>query len=366
MNRIAIARTSGIATVLMIALAACGSGGAEETSTAQIAASTTATPVTGPTLVESMAAEPGEPESTATEPSAIEPVETELPTTDPATAIGPRMIEHQYGTTEVPADPERIVALSEEFLLADLLALGITPVASSSNSADGFGGIDPALTASIEITTTATFNIEQVAAFRPDLILAYPIYIELVGYDTLNAVAPTVAIGDDDSDWRERLQLTAKVLGVDKLGAESIDEFQAQHDAAREVLDGVRMSAVSIFDRSFIRAYTDGGTFLTRVMADAGVEFVPAAADIDGVDGVGRVQLSLEQLGRMQGDMLLLLQRPGLEDAGVADVADSPVWPTLPAVQDDAVITLDRLGYPGAAGAAAFAADLAAAVAALR
>jgi iron complex transport system substrate-binding protein len=344
-------------TFALCALAACGSGSDSTTGNTDVPAASEA---------------PAAPISEApaeTVPVDIVPAETEpevtVPEDDATAPSGPRIIEHAYGSTEVPASPERIVALSEEFLLADLVALGVTPVASSSNDASGFGGIGPALTEGIEILTSASFNIEQLAAFRPDMIVAYPVYIELVGYDALNAVAPTVAIGEDGSDWRERLQLTADVLGVEELGAARIAEYQAAHDAAGDVLGGVPMSATSIFDPSFIRADTDGGTFLVDVMVDAGVELVPAAADIDGVDAVGRVQLSLEQLEVLQGDVLLLLQRLGVEDEGAAAVTESPLWATLPAVQGNAVITLDRLAYPGAAGAASFVTELAAAVSAL-
>lgn len=365
-------RTTALTLTLCLASAACASSSqGEPPSTEPPPAQASAPETTDGTVTEPTTTDVATSETVATEPAATEPIATEVQTTDapppapestePSSAT-PRTIEHQYGTTEVLAEPQRIVALSEEFLLADLLALGVTPIASSSNATDGFGGIDPALTEGIEIMTSATFNIEQLAAFKPDLILAYPVYIELVGYDTLNAVAPTVAIGNDNSDWRERLQFTAEVLGVDELGASKIEQFQADHDAARDTLDGVRISAVSIFDQSFLRAYIDRGTFLVDVMVDAGVEMVPSADDIDGADAVGRVQLSLEQLGTLQGDVLLRLQRIGVEDEAAAGVAGSPLWSTLPAVKNGSVVTLDRLGYPGAAGAAAFATDLAAAV----
>lgn len=359
-------RTAALAVVLVATLTACGSG-SDDAETVATDPVTTAVDEVATTEPADEAADDTTPETSDAPPDTDTPVDTEPApdTTSAAEPSGPRVIEHAYGTTEVPADPQRIVALSEEFLLADLLALGITPVASSSNESESFGGIDPALTEGIEIMTSATFNIERLAAFRPDLIIAYPIYIELVGYAELAAVAPTVAIGDDDSDWRERLEVTAEVLGVEELGAERIAAFEERHAAAREVLEGRRLSVASIFDPTFIRAYTDERTFLVQVMVDAGVELVPEAASVDGVDAAGRIQLSLEQLGLLQGDILVLLQRIGLEDAGVAEIAASPLWQTLRAVENDAVITLDRLGYPGAEGAASFATDLAEAVAAL-
>jgi ABC-type Fe3+-hydroxamate transport system substrate-binding protein len=47
-----------------------------------------------------------------------------------------RTIEHTFGTTEIPAAPQRVIALGEEGLLADLLDAGITPLASIVNLPD--------------------------------------------------------------------------------------------------------------------------------------------------------------------------------------------------------------------------------------
>jgi iron complex transport system substrate-binding protein len=200
---------------------------------------------------------------------------------------------------------------------------------------------------------------------QPDLIVAYPSYIDLVGYDLLDAIAPTVAIGTVDSDWRERLELTAATFGRESAGADLADDVEAQLDAARTVLDGRQMSVASISPGPFIRAFTDNRTALTRVMSDLGVVFVPDGGD---TDDNGRIEISLERLGELDAPILVLLQASfidGVDDA-LASVEASPLWPTLPAVQADAVIELDQLAYFGAEGVGAFASDLAGAVEATR
>jgi iron complex transport system substrate-binding protein len=335
-----LARCAATVAASLVVVSACGGGGDASPTDATAAVATS------------------DPMSTTPAPSGSS-VTTEADTGAPTTGAsgGPRVVEHQFGTTEVPADPQRIVALSEEFLLADLLALGVIPVASTSNDPNSFGGIDPAATEGIENIASASFNLEQLAALRPDLLLAYPDYIELVGYDTLAAIAPTVAIGDSDSDWRERFILTAEVLGLEEPADALIGEVEAQIDAAREVLHGVRVSALSISPGPFLRAYTDDRTVLTEIMSALGMQFVPDGGD---TDSNGRLEISLERLGELSGDLLLLLQTTVIEgeDAAVAQVEASPLWPTLPAVSSGAVVTLDRLGYPGAEGAGRFAADL--------
>ena len=64
-----------------------------------------------------------------------------------ATPGGVREFTDARGITlQIPTLPQRVLALGEELLLADLLELGITPAASSGNYSDRYVGIDLALT----------------------------------------------------------------------------------------------------------------------------------------------------------------------------------------------------------------------------
>jgi iron complex transport system substrate-binding protein len=288
------------------------------------------------------------------------------PATTPTTATGvassgPRVVEHRYGSTEVPADPQRVVALSEEFLLADLLALGVTPVASGANDPDQFLGIDPALTADIELIYSPEFNLESLAALRPDLILAYPTYIDLVSYDDLAAVAPTVAIEGETS--LDQFVNTAAALGLDARAATLFGEYEATLAEARQILDGTSISLLSVSPGPLLRVYTDERAGLAQVLLELGVTLRPQAAD--GADDNGRLTLSFEQLELLDGDTLVLLQSsivPGEDDALDA-VQSEGLWQTIPAVADGRTVVLDRFGYPGLAGSAQFAVDVAEAVA---
>jgi ABC-type Fe3+-hydroxamate transport system substrate-binding protein len=142
-----------------------------------------------------------------------------------------------------------------------------------------------------------------------------------------------------------------------------LGDVDARLASAGDALNGIRLSTVSISPGPTVRAYTDGRTTLTEILAELGVEFRPGPA-VGGTDDNGRVTLSLEQLSVLDGDALLLLQSdvvPGEADA-LAEAQASPLWAALPAVAAGAVITLDRLSYPGAQGAARFTDDLTAAL----
>jgi iron complex transport system substrate-binding protein len=295
---------------------------------------------------------PNQPSSVPADPNGGESPRRSGITRDPATETPSRL-------------PERIVALSEEFLLADLLSLGVTPVASTSNDPGGFVGIDPSLTEGVEAIFSPEFNLERLAALRPDLLLVYPSYLALdvVSTSDLEAIAPVLVLGDEGDDWRTTFRATAAALGLSARGDEILADVDARLASAGDALNGIRLSAVSISPGPTIRAYTDGRTALTEILVELGIEFRPGPS-VGGTDDNGRITLSLEQLSLLDGDALLLLQSdvvPGEADA-LADVQSSPLWSALPAVAAGAVVTLDRLSYPGAEGAARFADDLAAAL----
>src|SRR5689334_10976994 len=89
----------------------------------------------------------------------------------------PVTIEHKYGTTEITAEPRRIVTagLVEQDAL---LALGITPVATTEWFGEQPGAIwpwaQPKLTGETpEVLKDADgIQFEKIAALKPDLILA--------------------------------------------------------------------------------------------------------------------------------------------------------------------------------------------------
>src|SRR5688572_19209776 len=121
-------------------------------------------------------------------------------TTAEAAAAGafPVVVEHAFGTTEVPAEPERIVTvgLTEQ---DTVLALGFAPVgvtewygeqpfATWPWAQDELGDAEP------EVLSTADgLQLERIAALEPDLILGLNAGLDDQTYAQLSEIAPTVA-----------------------------------------------------------------------------------------------------------------------------------------------------------------------------
>src|SRR5690349_15122229 len=108
----------------------------------------------------------------------------------------PVTIEHMYGSTTITKAPERVVSLG--FAGHDnILALGVHPIAVRYWYGDYPHGVWPwaedALGGTEPVVLKGDINIEQIAALRPDLILAISSGITREQYDLLSQIAPTVA-----------------------------------------------------------------------------------------------------------------------------------------------------------------------------
>lgn len=275
-----------------------------------------------------------------------------------------RIVDHARGTTEVPASPRNLSVLGEEFLLADVLALGVVP-GSSTTTLDAASGLDAYDVSSIVALSATEPNIEQLAALEPDMILAPAFVTDAVGYETLDAVAPTIAI--PAGDWREQLTFVAAALGAETRADDLLADYDEAVAGARErVLEGAASRPVSmatIYPGPQLAFWIDGPTTFPQTALDLGVRLVPSGADYDTIGAAeGRVYVSQEVIGDLSAPDLVLVQSSRVEGESVAydEMARDPQFGLLPAVTDRRVHVVDRLGYPGIEGRIRLVEDLAA------
>lgn len=160
-------------------------------------------------------------------------------------AAFPVTIEHKYGSTEITAKPERIVTVG--LLEQDaLLALGVVPVGTTEWfgghpgavwpwAQDKLGGAMPTV-----VGDSQTVNFEQVAALKPDAIIALYSGLTKEQYDLLTQIAPTVAQPGDYTDygipWQELTETVGAIVGASEQAKalvadveERFTEVRAQH-----------------------------------------------------------------------------------------------------------------------------------------
>jgi iron complex transport system substrate-binding protein len=168
---------------------------------------------------------------------------------DTASAAGPSSasdafpvsIENKFGTTEIPAEPERVVTVG--FNDSDfVLALGVTPVGVRENLGDYDVTQRPwaqeQLDGAGDLPTVggAEIDVEAVAALEPDLIVGVYSYMDQAVYDQLSGIAPTLAQTDAYADgatpWQEQTLLTGQALGKEDEAQALVDDVEGRFEQA--------------------------------------------------------------------------------------------------------------------------------------
>ncbi|MFI2369143.1 iron-siderophore ABC transporter substrate-binding protein [Streptomyces sp. NPDC018833] len=158
-------------------------------------------------------------------------------------AAFPVTVEHKYGSTTIESEPKKVVTLG----LSDqdaVLALGVKPVGSVDWfkeqpygkwpwAKDLWGAKPPQI-----VGERDEYNMEKIAALKPDLIVAQYSGMKKEQYDTLSKIAKVVAQpkGHEDyqAPWQVMTKQIGKALGKDAETAKLIAGIDARFKAVRD------------------------------------------------------------------------------------------------------------------------------------
>ncbi|MGH8933793.1 MAG: ABC transporter substrate-binding protein, partial [Egibacteraceae bacterium] len=145
----------------------------------------------------------------------------------------PVTIDGAFGPTRIERRPARVAAVGFLRDGDDALALGITPVLMgvSGNFPEGLA---PWTRAALGSATPPTVDVsedlplEQVAAARPDLILATDDRTLADHHDRLTGIAPVLAytVGAEAEPWRLRAERIGRALGRSQRAGEVVRGIQ--------------------------------------------------------------------------------------------------------------------------------------------
>ncbi len=140
-------------------------------------------------------------------------------------ADSPRTIKHAMGETAVPANPKRVVILTNEGTEA-LLALGIKPIGAVQSyiGSPWFDHIKADMQGVTNVGGESQPNLELIASLKPDLIIGNKMRHEKV-YDQLKAIAPTVYSETLRGEWKSNFSLYADTLNKKAEGDKVITAF---------------------------------------------------------------------------------------------------------------------------------------------
>lgn len=267
--------------------------------------------------------------------------------TDPVGAAFPVTIEHKYGETTIEAEPQRVVSIG--FAEHDgLLALGVIPIAVR----DWYGdqpyatwpwAQDELGDATPEVLPSSELNFEQIAALQPDLILGIGSGMTDADYETLSAIAPTIAQPKDYIDygtpWDVALEITGRAVGRSAEAADVIASTKQQFaDAIEQHPEFVgATAAVTFFYEEQPGAYGSQDS-RSRTLTDLGFT-IPAAIDELAGDAF-YVSISAEDLSLIDTDAVVWI---GLGEDTIAEVRDLPTRSSTRAFEEGREIVADDL-----------------------
>ncbi len=229
----------------------------------------------------------------------------------------PVTIRHAFGETVIDAAPVRIATWGWGNHDA-LLALGVVPVVMPFSSyGGGDNGLHPwveeKLTAlgaetPVQLSDTAEIPYEQIAAAKPDVIIAVFSGISAEEYALLNKIAPTVAYSDKawSTPWQEVTLTVGRIVGksaeAEALVADTL-QFVADETARHPEIAGTTFASVNDFDGSI--AVYDALDARVKFLVDIGMELAPSVTELSPKDGSFYFPLSYELFDQLTSDILI-------------------------------------------------------------
>ena len=251
---------------------------------------------------------------------------------------------------------ERVVILGEEFLLADVLAMGLTPIAATATLNDRFIGINRN-TDMIQPLPSTEANFELLASLEPDLIITTQNLINVVSLDLLEGITTTKVVAS--SDWRQQIIELGEILGTNDAAEKILNEYDTLVSETKQSLaSDLKVSVVTVYPGKTIAVWVDGPSNIPQTLIDLGVELFPNKNSYPN-SRYGRAYLSLEQISDLNSPIILLSQSNEVsgEYESLSEIENDPLWQNLPAVKSENVIIINRLGYPGIEGRMEFIKD---------
>lgn len=251
----------------------------------------------------------------------------------------PVEITNAFGTTVIPAAPERVVVIG--YTEVDtVLALGTVPVGIQQFNAAFDKGVGPWAEPLLDgqtpvvFASTAALNFEQIAALQPDLIIGLNRAITAEDYAKLTAIAPTLVRPAEYTDYGVPVDVQAntisKALGKEAEMTDLLADAQAEVDAAKAANPQFEGKTFSVVwprpEGAGWFAWTDIDP-RTQLLTALGMSLSPKIAAL-GNDSFYK-EISKENTADINADVIVAID----SDAQQATVVADPLFTSLPAVQ---------------------------------
>ena len=261
----------------------------------------------------------------------------------------PLTIAHAYGETIIDKPAQRVVTWGWSSTEASI-ALGVVPVGFPTFRSEGFDeDVVPWVARALAkagadvpfiLDNSASPPIEQIAALKPDLILAVYSGITEDEYKLLSQIAPVVPFPEAPwtASWQQVITIAGEALGKPDEGKALVghlEQFVRDEAAKYPELDGT--SVVTLIDYDGALAIHSAEDARAKMLALAGMT-IPPKPDAAGPSQGFWYPMSYENADQIPADVLI----PFFSTTEAADAFFAiPTIASAPQVKKDAVVRMD-------------------------
>ena len=243
-----------------------------------------------------------------------------------------RRVTTSLGTYDIPARPQRVVAIDSRLDLQPALALSL-PVIGYGHSVPG----DWVPVSEEAVFVGSEVNVEQVLALDPDLIICSDYDPDSVWWplNRMRQIAPVLPTKGDDT-WRNQFRALAGMLGMEGGAEQAIGAYEALVESvkARQGDKLVSRTVISVQpDQGGLWPMNGSIMLHSQVLADLGARTIPPGELQKYEAEKVTAESFLDVLGKVDG---FLLATTGTDEIALLD--REPLWQRLPAVAHGAVV----------------------------
>ncbi|PWJ56495.1 iron complex transport system substrate-binding protein [Quadrisphaera granulorum] len=278
----------------------------------------------------------------------------------PTSGQFPVTVEHVYGQTVIPAEPQRVITLG----LSDqdpLLALGVKPVAvypwwgdypyaTWPWAQDELGDAQPVVL-NKGVRDEANPPVEEIASLEPDLIISLYNGTTKEQYEQLSQIAPVVVPDEQYANfaitWQEATRATGEALGREAEAVALVEQLERSFADAAEAHPEFAGKTAVVAERF------EAGETIVRTGNDVRAKFfeqlgftIPTEVAGIAPNAYGELYVPDELVTELSKD--LLVWNVGFAPDARATVEALPLYGQLPVVQDQRVLWVEDPVVSGA------------------
>ncbi|WP_434400721.1 iron-hydroxamate ABC transporter substrate-binding protein [Planococcus sp. 11815] len=238
--------------------------------------------------------------------------------------------ESENGTVEVPADPQRVVALAYG---GNVMSLDVPLVGIDAWAIDN-PNYEPYLDGVEQVSEE---NLEKIIELDPDLIIGYS---TLQNVDKLEQIAPTVTFTYGKVDYLTQHLEIGKLLNKEDEAQAFVDDFKERAQAAGEEIkaeigEDATVSVIENFDKQ-LYVYGDNWGRGTEILyQEMGLNMPEKVEEMALTDGY--YALSQEVLPEYMGDYVIFSKDSEQDNS----FQETDLYQNTPAVKNDQVFEAD-------------------------